>query len=234
MGAAEPGCVRSLHMSGATTNAPVWTVVVAAGSGTRFGQPKQWVELAGRRTLDWSISAARTVSDGVVVVVSADDLEVPIDGADAVVAGGESRSASVRNGLAAVPDEAGIVVVHDAARPAASPALFQAVVDAVRAGAAAVVPGVAVTDSLRSRAGGAVDRDALVAVQTPQAFDAGALRAAHATGADASDDASLVEGGGAAVQVVPGETTNVKLTHPSDAVALETTLSPRTDQGAPA
>lgn len=214
--------------------APVWTVVVAGGGGTRFGGPKQYVELARRRTIDWSLAAARSVSDGIVVVVPAADVDEGLDDADVVVAGGDTRSASVRNGLAAVPDDAGIVLVHDAARPAASPALFRAVVEAVRTGAEAVVPGVAVTDSLRRRSGGAVDRDELVAVQTPQGFDAAVLRAAHASGADASDDASLVEAAGGTVTVVLGETTNVKLTHPGDRTVLEATLSSRSGEGAPA
>lgn len=234
MRVASPGCVRSLAMSRRADTAPVWTVVVAGGSGARFGGPKQYVELAGRRSLDWSLAAARSVSDGVVVVVPAADDGTTVDDADIVVVGGDTRSASVRNGLAAVPEEAGVVVVHDAARPAASPALFRAVVDAVRAGADAVVPGVAVTDSLRSRTGGAVDREELVAVQTPQAFDASVLRAAHAAGTDASDDASVVEAHGATVEVVLGETTNIKLTHPGDQVALEATLSSRSGEGAPA
>lgn len=211
-------------MSATDQHAPVWTVVVAGGGGTRFGEAKQYVELAGRRVLDWSVAAARTASDGVVVVVPQADVAEAVDGADAVVAGGPTRAASVRNGLAAVPDDAGIVLVHDAARPAASPALFRAVVDAVRAGAVAVVPGVPVTDSLRRRGGGAVDREELVAVQTPQGFDAAVLRAAHAAGVDATDDATVVEAAGGVVEVVPGETTNRKLTHPDDRPALERTL----------
>ena len=89
-----------------------------------------------------------------------------------------------------------MVLVHDAARPLASADLFARVVDAVRHGADAVVPVVAVADTLRRRAGGVVDRDELVAVQTPQGFRAAALRDAHATGAEATDDASLVEAAG--------------------------------------
>ena len=211
-------------MSAIHEHASVWTVVVAGGGGSRFGDAKQYVELAGRRVLDWSVAAARSVSDGVVAVVPEADVAEPVEGADAVVAGGPTRSASVRNGLAAVPEAAGIVLVHDAARPAASPALFRSVVDAVRAGAVAVVPGIPVTDSLRRRRGGAVDREELVAVQTPQGFDAAALRAAHAAGADATDDATVVEAAGGVVEIVPGETTNRKLTHPDDRPALERTL----------
>lgn len=227
-------CVRSLAMSSPPTPAPVWTVVVAGGAGTRFGGPKQYVELAGRRTIDWSLAAARTVSDGIVVVVPSGHVDEPLGGADAVVAGGATRSASVRNGLAVVPADAGVVLVHDAARPAASPALFRVVVDAVRAGARAVVPGVEVTDSLRSRTGGAVDRAALVAVQTPQGFDPEVLRAAHAAGTDAADDASVVEAQGVPVEVVPGEATNIKLTHATDRIALEATLSSRRPEEASA
>lgn len=230
----RPCCVRSVSMSSPAAPAAVWTVVVAGGAGTRFGRPKQYVEIAGRRSVDWSLAAARPVSDGIVVVVPPDDAHEPVDGADAVVAGGPTRSASVRNGLAAVPEDAGVVLVHDAARPAASPALFRAVVEAVRAGADAVVPGVDVTDSLRRRTGGAVDRDELVAVQTPQGFDAAVLRAAHADGAEGTDDASVAEAHGARVEVVPGETTNIKLTHPADLVALEATFASRLRQEASA
>lgn len=221
-------------MSSSDAPGPIWTVVVAGGGGTRFGGPKQYVELAGRRTLDWSLAAARSVSDGIVVVVPPAHATDPVDGADVVVAGGGTRSGSVRSGLGAVPDDAAVVLVHDAARPAASPALFRAVADAVRAGATAVVPGVAVTDSLRRRSGGAVDRDDLVAVQTPQGFDAVTLRAAHEGDCEATDDATLVEALGHEVHVVLGESTNIKLTHSADQLALEATLSARGARGATA
>ena len=174
-------------MDEATTGAPVevWTIVVAAGGGSRFGGPKQYAALAGQRVLDWSLAAAGHASHGVVLVVPAAQAEVPEPGADAVVAGGRTRSESVRCGLAAVPEAADVVVVHDGARPAAGPDLFAAVVEAVVAGADAAVPGVALADSIRRRDGGAVDRDALVAVQTPQAFRAAALRRAHASAGEA-------------------------------------------------
>jgi len=203
----------------------VWAVVVAAGRGERFGGPKQLATIGGRRVLDWSLDAARAACDGVVLVVGADH-EEPED-ADVVVTGGASRSESVRNGLAAVPEDADVVVVHDAARPAAGDALFRSVVDAVRAGADAVVPGVPVADTLRLLAGGTVDRDAVVAVQTPQGFRAAVLRAAHAGGGEATDDAGLVEAAGGTVVVVPGEPTNRKLTHPADRAALEAVLRER-------
>jgi len=133
-----------------------------------------------------------------------------------VVAGGATRSASVRAGLVAVPDDASIVLVHDGARPLATRNLFDAVVAAVRDGADAVVPGVPVSDSLRTADGMVVARDGVIAVQTPQGFSAGSLRAAHADGGEASDDATLVEASGGTVVVVEGEPANLKITRPGD------------------
>jgi 2-C-methyl-D-erythritol 4-phosphate cytidylyltransferase len=215
----------------------VWVIVVAAGSGRRFGSAKQYEALAGRRVLDWSLEAARTCvtrddaerdpGGGVVVVVAATRAGDPEAGADVVVAGGDTRSASVRAGLQAVPAAADIVVVHDGARPLADAALFASVVAAVRAGADAAVPGVPVSDTLRARTGGVVDREGVVAVQTPQAFRAGALRRAHAEGAEATDDASLVERAGGKVVVVDGSPTNVKITRRADLAVAEALLRAR-------
>ena len=199
-----------------------WAVVVAAGSGTRFGARKQYEMLGDRRVLDWAVDAARTVAAGVVVVVPEAAATRPEAGADVVVPGGATRSASVRAGLAAVPSDVQIVVVHDAARPLAPFALFESVVAAVTAGADAAVPGVPVTDTVKRVREGAVvatlDRSELVTVQTPQAFAAPVLRAAHASGGDDTDDAALVEAAGGHVVVVPGDAVNTKLTTPHDLV----------------
>ncbi|HTZ08349.1 MAG TPA: 2-C-methyl-D-erythritol 4-phosphate cytidylyltransferase [Acidimicrobiales bacterium] len=201
----------------------VWVVVVAAGAGHRFGAAKQFVTLGGRPLVSWSVAAARPVAEGVVVVLPGDELDAGHGdlGADAVVAGGATRAASVRAGLAAVPAGAEVVAVHDGARPLAPPALFAAVVEAVAAGADGAVPGLAVADTLKRVEGGVVRatvaRDGLVAVQTPQAFRAALLRRAHATGDDgATDDAALVESLGATVRVVPGDPRNIKVTTPAD------------------
>jgi 2-C-methyl-D-erythritol 4-phosphate cytidylyltransferase len=206
----------------------VWVVVVAAGRGERYGAPKQYELIAGRRVLDWSLDAARVVAGGIVLVV-APGREADHEDVDAVVVGGATRSASVRAGLAAVPADASIVVVHDAARPAADGGLFDAVVRAVLDGADAAVPGVTVVDTVkRVGADGVVvetlDRDELVAVQTPQAFKADVLRAAHAGAGDASDDAALVEAAGGRVVVVPGDLRNIKLTTAADRARLEDVL----------
>ena len=205
----------------------VWAVVVAAGSGSRFGGAKQYEPLRGRRVLDWSLEAAQAAADGLVVVVPPDRLGDAEPLADAVAAGGGTRSASVRAGLDAVPDDAEVVVVHDGARPLAGAALFGAVVAAVRDGADAAVPGVPLADTLRWRTGGVADRDGLVAVQTPQAFRASALRAAHAGGGEATDDASLVEAAGGKVVVVDGSAENLKITNPHDLAVAEALLRAR-------
>jgi len=205
----------------------VWGVVVAAGSGTRFGAPKQYETLAGTRMVDHALAAARASCDGVVLVVPAQDVSSAQqlgNPADIVVAGGSVRSESVRNGLAAVPDDADIVVVHDAARPLAPPALFGAVIAAVRDGADAAVPGLPVADTVKevdgTRVVATLDRRRLVLVQTPQAFRAGALRAAHEHGWDATDDAALVERNGGKVVVVPGSEAAAKVTTPEDLARL--------------
>jgi len=199
----------------------VWAIVVAAGTGSRFGGPKQYETLGDRRVLDWSLAAARSVADGVVLAVLPDRAGDPEPGADRVVAGGASRSESVRAALAEVPPDADVVVVHDGARPLASPALFGAVVAAVREGADAAVPGLPLADTVKRVRHGVVlttlDRAELVAVQTPQAFTAESLRRAHARGAmAATDDAALVEAVGGRVVVVAGEADNAKLTTAAD------------------
>jgi 2-C-methyl-D-erythritol 4-phosphate cytidylyltransferase len=194
----------------------VWTIIVAAGSGSRFGGPKQFVPLGERRVLDWSSGTAALVSDGVVVVLPSEYAE-----AEGGVPGGTTRSESVRNGLAAVPAAATIICVHDAARPFASKHLFGEVIAHIRAGADGAVPAMPVTDTIkqvddRNEVVVTPDRSRLVAVQTPQAFRAEVLRRAHASGADGTDDASLVEAVGGRVVVVAGEKLNRKLTTPED------------------
>ena len=205
----------------------VWAIVVAGGRGDRFGGAKQYAALAGRRVLDWSLAAASNGADGVVLVVPPERVAQAEPGADRVVAGGASRAASVRAGLAAVPPEAEVIVVHDGARPLASPWLFASVIAAVGQGWDAAVPGLEVTDTIRHRQDGVIDRQALVRVQTPQAFAAAALRAAHAQRAEATDDASLVERQGGRVAIVAGETSNLKITDPDDLVVAEALLDRR-------
>ena len=200
---------------------PVWAIVVGAGAGNRFGGAKQFAPLLGRRVLEWSRDAAADACDGVVLVLPADRLE------DGAVAGGATRSQSVRAGLAAVPDDADIVVVHDAARPLAEKPLFQRVISAIEAGADAAVPVVPVTDTVRTVGGTTIDRSKLVIVQTPQAFNAAALRAAHQRRPEGTDDAGLVEQAGGTVVEVEGDPCNLKITHPSDLIVATALLGQR-------
>lgn len=194
----------------------MWTIVVAGGTGQRFGGPKQYERLGDRRVLDWCVAAATSASDGVVVVVPAADAT-----REGGIAGGATRSDSVRAGLAQVPAEATIICVHDGARPFASSDLFATVIAAVINGADAAVPGVPISDTVKQiAADGAVvgtpARAELRAVQTPQAFRADVLRRAHAGAGDATDDAALVEADGGRVVVVAGEEHNRKITDPKD------------------
>lgn len=205
----------------------VWVVVVAAGSGARFGGAKQYAPLAGRRVVDWSIDVARSVADGVVLVVPEDEADTEEPAVDAVVPGGATRSASVRAGLAAVPEEAEVVLIHDGARPLASHAMFRSVVDAVLAGADAAVPVVAVIDTITDLHGEPVDRDALRAVQTPQGFRAATLRAVHSGRPEATDDATLVLAGGGRLRPVQGERWNLKITEPDDLAVAAALLEQR-------
>jgi 2-C-methyl-D-erythritol 4-phosphate cytidylyltransferase len=208
----------------------VWTIVVAGGTGQRFGGQKQFQNLGGKKVVEWAVERARGVSDGVVLVVPRGFLvtDAPHEVTE-VVEGGATRTASVRNGLARVPISAHIVCVHDAARPFASRDLFTRVVDAVRAGADAAIPGVDVVDTIKivetDEMGREVvlstpRRDTLRAVQTPQAFSAKALREAHAralaTGHESTDDAGLIENAGGYVVVVAGDVNNRKITTPDD------------------
>jgi len=203
-------------------------IVVAAGRGERFGAPKQFLTAGGARLVDHAVAAAGAACDEVVVVLPADRAW---DGAPVskAVPGGATRSESVRAGLSAIDADAEVVVVHDAARALATPELFELVIDTVRAGADGAVPAVTIPDTVKrvdgDRVVETVDREGLVVVQTPQAFRAERLRAAHESSADATDDAALVEAAGGTVVVVAGDPRNVKVTTVADLSVVEALLA---------
>jgi len=203
--------------------------------------------VAGKPVVEWAIEGCRSVAQTVVLVVPDDAAGLGSFGADVVVSGGDSRSASVRNGLAAVPEDVEIVVVHDAARPMARADLFERVISALVDGdAGGAICAVPVADTLKrvepalappsvdaadhdavsrwSEVRATVAREDLVSVQTPQAFVASTLRQAHAAGGDATDDAALVEALGTTVRVVMGDPRNLKLTTPLDLAYAEHVL----------
>jgi len=213
-------------------------IVVAAGRGERFGgaTPKALLTLAGKALVSYAVDALRNAGiDQVVVAAPADriaDFEEVVGTHGVVVAGGETRQQSVSRALRRIPAEARWVLVHDAARGLAPPESAVAVLDALRAGAQAVVPGLPLVDTIKSveadHVTATLDRERLVAVQTPQGFEVGLLREAHrnSTG-DASDDAGLVEALGVRVRVVPGAPEAMKITRRIDLALAEAMLAGR-------
>ena len=211
----------------------VGCVVVAAGQGTRLaaGRPKAFVELAGTTLLEHAVS--RVLDAGVhhvVAVVPADLVDTTralLADRAGVVAGGAERQDSVALGLAALPGDVDVVLVHDAARCLAPPSLVVAVAHAVQAGSAAVVPGLPVVDTLKEVAPdgtvvATVAREPLRAVQTPQGFRRDVLARAHeAADAAATDDAALVERIGEHVRVVDGDPLALKITTADDLALAE-------------
>jgi 2-C-methyl-D-erythritol 4-phosphate cytidylyltransferase len=211
-----------------------WAIVVGAGDGRRLGgdRPKAFVGLGDEVMLAHSVRMLddHPAVDGIVLVVPEGWEEPATLLADelvagkvaAAVAGGSSRAASVAAGLAAVPDDADLILVHDAARPFAKSELVSRVLEALGQ-ADGAVPGVPLTDTVKRVHAGVVvetpDRSQLVAVQTPQGFRADVLRRAHAQAdelAAATDCASLVEATGGRVAVVEGDPANLKVTTPDD------------------
>jgi len=216
-------------------------IIVAAGRGSRAGGdlPKQWRPLAGRRVADWTLDAFRTALPGapLVVVLHPDDMTVPLPPGVLRVAGGATRDASVRAGLAALEAQAPRnVLVHDIARPCVTADLIARVVAALD-GVEAAAPGLAVTDALWSGRDGVVegarDRAGLCRAQTPQGFRFAPLLAAHAAhGGGAADDVEVARAAGLEVAIVAGDEDNIKITGPADFARAEAILRAR--QGRPA
>lgn len=229
-------------------------IIPAAGMGERLGVgvPKALYTVGGQALLSHALRAG--VESGVVTaVVVAGPVglvgrvrelvraEVPFSVQADVVEGGATRQASVRSALSALPDNTDVVLVHDAARCLTPASVFADVTNAVLAGHDAVVPGLAVVDTLKQvDASGAVvatpERSTLRAVQTPQAFRLEVLdhahRAATVRGDDGvSDDAGLVEQMGVQVHVVPGHEEAFKITHPLDVLLAEAILNLRGSSG---
>jgi 2-C-methyl-D-erythritol 4-phosphate cytidylyltransferase len=211
----------------------VWAILAAAGSGDRLGldRPKAFAPLNDRPLIAESLERldASEWIEGIVVAAPPEWEEPCILVAEEVAAGkvagtvtgGESRSESVRNALAEVPEEAVIVLVHDAARPLLTDDVIERVVTALGDGWDGVVPALPVGDTVKRVDGEAVaetlDRSELVAAQTPQAFVAATLRAALAGDvSSAGDCASLVEARGGRIRVVEGDRRLVKVTEPAD------------------
>ena len=218
-------------------------LIVAAGRGERLGvgSPKALVPLCGQPMLAWSIASLRAVPavSEIVVALPADALDAAPEGV-AAVAGGAQRSQSVRCALAASSAGAGPVIVHDAARPLASPDLFIRTLDALELApeADAVIAATPVSDTIKQVAAdgrtvaATLDRSTLWAVQTPQVFHREVLERALADADDellsrATDDAWLIERAGGVVHVLGGDPGNLKVTTPQDLRVAELMLRQR-------
>ncbi len=220
---------------------------MAAGSGSRLGAcvPKAFVPVAGRPLLAYAVQTVVALPGlrSLVIVVPpgyADPTDWP-DGLSAllpagcqVVVGGAERTDSVGAGLTLLDPGCDVVLVHDAARALTPVAVFERVVEAVRAGAAGAVPGQPVVDTIKSVdvdgiITGTPDRSALRAIQTPQGFAREILLAAYASGRQGTDDAALVEADGHHVRVVEGDPLAFKVTTAADLAHAERVLasSPR-------
>ena len=221
-----------------------FAVIVAAGTGSRAGGPKQWRDLGGRPVLRWSAEAllAAGASELAVVVAPGDEARAAeaLAGLDRwfAVAGGDTRAASVQAGLNALtaPSDAR-VLIHDAARPLLDAATIRRVLAALKAHPAAL-PVLPVADSLRRGADGLmgdpVDRDGLWRAQTPQGFRLGRLRDAYAGWAGVAaptDDVEVARAAGQAVAVVAGDPRLMKLTFPEDFAMAEALIPRRTRVG---
>jgi 2-C-methyl-D-erythritol 4-phosphate cytidylyltransferase len=209
---------------------PVVGIIPAGGSGERLGadRPKAFVVCAGRPLLDWSLEVLREVCDRVVVAAPEG-----WDEQEDFVRGGDSRSASVRNALAAAP-EADIAVVHDAARPLVTRELVERCVAALEPGIDGAIAAAPMTDTVKEagpdgRVMRTLDRTALWSIQTPQVFRADVLRDAlerdTAALAAATDDAALVEDAGGTVHVVEAPPENIKVTRATDLRIVEALLA---------
>lgn len=203
-------------------------IVVAGGSGTRFGEPKHSLVLDGVPL--WQRGVDALVAAGVSEVVVVGDLP-------GGVPGGERRRDSVQAGLATLPIDTNWVLIHDAARPLVTRCVVERVLQRASLGDVdGVIPAIPLTDTIKRIDGEFVvataDRLALVAAQTPQAFRFDVLNAAHArSDDDATDDAALVERGGGAVVHVMGDPSNIKITYPGDLAIARACLESKPDDG---
>lgn len=222
----------------------VWAVLVAAGRGERLGakRPKAFASLGGRPLLAESLERLDRSPriEGLIAVVPPKWEEPSILCAEdvgagklaACLAGGATRTESVRIGIGEVPADADVIVVHDAARPLVGEPILDRVLDGLRDGYEGAVPGLPVADTIKRAPGGTVvetlDRSELVSVQTPQAFVAEALRRAFAdVDAEGTDCAAIVERSGGRVRVVQGDADLLKVTTPEDLAVVEQRLTGR-------
>lgn len=220
-----------------------FALIPAAGTGSRMGAegPKQYAKLGSKTMLEHSIDAM--LADGriekvFVIVAQADSqwqaLAVDAEHVEFLPVGGSSRAESVRNGLIAIAGRTGDddrVLVHDAARPCLAEEQLARLIDEVGHDDRGGLLAVPLTDTLKrgddGRVGATIAREGMWCAQTPQLFRVGSLRAALSAGPldDITDDASAIERSGNSPRLVPGSTTNIKVTTPEDLVLARAILA---------
>lgn len=216
----------------------VGAVIVAAGRGTRAGggSPKQWRPLAGGTVASHTLAAftSHPKIGQIALVLHTDDIEAtlwPADTQAEIVTGGDTRSASVRAGLAALEGRFDHVLIHDVARPLITHAVIDRVLTALESSDAAA-PAIPVTDALwrgeNDIVTGTEDRTGLFRAQTPQGFDLAKIIAAHNTAnTNAADDVEIARLAGLDVAIVEGDPNNLKITGPDDFARAERLLNER-------
>jgi 2-C-methyl-D-erythritol 4-phosphate cytidylyltransferase/2-C-methyl-D-erythritol 2,4-cyclodiphosphate synthase len=213
----------------------VAAIVVAAGSGARFGgnTPKQFKDLNGKPALRWSVAALRAAGVETIIVVAgagdADQVAMACEGLGPIefAEGGTERTDSVRAGLR-LAATAEVILVHDAARPGLSVEMVHRLVAEVNAGVGAVAPGLPVADTLSRADGEQIDRTGLLRVQTPQAFAGDVLRKAYASapaGMAFTDDLAVARASGAPVRFIEGDARLMKITYPEDLAMVSRLLA---------
>jgi 2-C-methyl-D-erythritol 4-phosphate cytidylyltransferase/2-C-methyl-D-erythritol 2,4-cyclodiphosphate synthase len=204
----------------------VVAIIAAAGSGVRFGAdiPKALIQLGDRTLIEHAVAAISPTVDQVIVTAPASHLsqfQGLLGSSVTVVVGGQTRSESVRAGLAAVPTETKYVLIHDAARALATTDLANRILVELQKGEVAVIPGLPEVNTVKSvdengYVTSTIERSKLRNIQTPQGFELSVLIKAHAANDEGTDDAALVEKTGHKVLVINGEEKALKITTPSD------------------
>ena len=217
-------------------------IIVAGGMGTRFDSPlpKQFVELAGKPVLFYSLLLFKNIAENIVLVLPKDQERLWVDLCKkhhfemeySIAYGGITRTESVKNGLNKLPVSDSVVAIHDAVRPLASTELVKKLYDAAEQQGSAI-PAVKSRDSIRQIIDGngsiSVDRSAYILIQTPQMFQSALIRKAYSNAGtkEFTDDATIVEKTGHQLHLCDGEPWNMKITWPEDQIVVNSLLSMR-------
>jgi 2-C-methyl-D-erythritol 4-phosphate cytidylyltransferase/2-C-methyl-D-erythritol 2,4-cyclodiphosphate synthase len=219
----------------------VAVIIPAGGSGERLGAkiPKALVQLAGKTLIEHAVANMAPIANQIIVAVPAgyeEQFQNLLGSEVTVITGGLTRTLSVKSALTHVTKENDYILVHDAARALATTDLAMRIIDSLRAGEKAVIPGLEVTDTIKridvdNYVTKTPTRSKLRAIQTPQGFTRKLLMKAHSSPDDVTDDASLVEDRGVDVKVILGESRALKITTMDDlAIAQNMLIAPPDNQ----